>query len=487
MSAISTWSVVAASNDMAVPNGWPEGQPPSSVNDCARENMAAIRTWYNDPIWIDYGTAVSYVSGTVFKVGSDLTQYYNKSRRVKLYGPSDSTFYGTIVDSTYVTASAATSVTVDLDDSTSLNGSLSQAWYSAIDPTANPISASSSREDNVLVASDFTTAPWQQGEAFTATVSDATYYVDNWIQLCDAASDVINITRNATDNSLVMTIETGSKKFGMIQWLEHAKVLPLIYFGQVSIMIEAKASAALNLRVGVVKFTGTADTGLAKECVSAWNVQGTDPTLVANYTFENTPTDFALAAGAAFNTFKIEGVTVDSNTSNIGLFFWIDSTTGQVADTITITRIKMQPSETATYFDYSDPVAALIDAQAYYEMSYSNGVTPGASAAAGTISSIYYGSLSSTYSLALYDFSTEFRVVKIRTPTVNFYSPLGSVSNTMHELATDGGSETGNVAVTAISETSPKCTGYPTVTLETTTGYYYRLSGHFTADARLGS
>lgn len=46
MSNVSSWSQTAASNNASPPNGFPEGQSPASLNDCARENMAAIAKWY---------------------------------------------------------------------------------------------------------------------------------------------------------------------------------------------------------------------------------------------------------------------------------------------------------------------------------------------------------------------------------------------------------------------------------------------------------
>ncbi len=46
MSQIREWSTTAASNNSAAPDGWPEGMPPSGVNDAGREMMAAIKTWY---------------------------------------------------------------------------------------------------------------------------------------------------------------------------------------------------------------------------------------------------------------------------------------------------------------------------------------------------------------------------------------------------------------------------------------------------------
>ena len=39
----TTWNEVANSNNAATPDGWPEGQAPSSVNNCAREMMSAVK------------------------------------------------------------------------------------------------------------------------------------------------------------------------------------------------------------------------------------------------------------------------------------------------------------------------------------------------------------------------------------------------------------------------------------------------------------
>jgi len=48
MSDIQTWSNTAASNNASPPNGFPEGMAPSTVNDAAREVMAAISRYRSD-------------------------------------------------------------------------------------------------------------------------------------------------------------------------------------------------------------------------------------------------------------------------------------------------------------------------------------------------------------------------------------------------------------------------------------------------------
>lgn len=72
----STWSTTASGNDASPPNGWPEGQSPSSVNNCAREMMAAIKRAWNDdhPVNITSGsnsayTVITSASSTTYATG----------------------------------------------------------------------------------------------------------------------------------------------------------------------------------------------------------------------------------------------------------------------------------------------------------------------------------------------------------------------------------------------------------------------------------
>src|SRR5438876_8099912 len=60
--AQSTWSETDASNNATPPNGWPEGQAPSSVNDCARMMMGALKRFWDrlNGTLTSAGTAPSY-------------------------------------------------------------------------------------------------------------------------------------------------------------------------------------------------------------------------------------------------------------------------------------------------------------------------------------------------------------------------------------------------------------------------------------------
>ena len=122
MTGIELYSKTAANNNSATPNGWPEGMAPSAVNDCARQMQAAIRTWYEDAQWINWGDTTVYVATTQFKIsGSDVTSRYSVGRRVRAVGSSTGTIYGTITVSAF---STDTTVTVAWDSGTLSNETL---------------------------------------------------------------------------------------------------------------------------------------------------------------------------------------------------------------------------------------------------------------------------------------------------------------------------------------------------------------------------
>lgn len=50
MSDVSTWAITAGGNNSASPDGFPEGMPPSALNDSSREVMAAVARYYREGI-----------------------------------------------------------------------------------------------------------------------------------------------------------------------------------------------------------------------------------------------------------------------------------------------------------------------------------------------------------------------------------------------------------------------------------------------------
>lgn len=127
---IESWSTTAASNNAAPPNGFPEGQTPSSLNDCNRQVMASVRSQCENAEWFNWGDTAARASASTFTIATDLTSRFTKGRRLKCF--DGSTLYGTITASSY--GAPNTTVTVGLD-SGSLTSSLSSVALAILSPT----------------------------------------------------------------------------------------------------------------------------------------------------------------------------------------------------------------------------------------------------------------------------------------------------------------------------------------------------------------
>lgn len=121
---IELYSTNPAANNAAPPNGWPEGMARSAVNDCARQNMADTRSWYEDAEWINFGHTCVYVSGTQFTIGGgvDRTDKYHVGRRMRAVGATTGTIYGTITVASY--SAPTNTITVAWDSGSLANETL---------------------------------------------------------------------------------------------------------------------------------------------------------------------------------------------------------------------------------------------------------------------------------------------------------------------------------------------------------------------------
>lgn len=134
MAKVGSWSTTAGSNNSTPPDGWPEGQAPSTVNDCAREMMAQIRTVFADSQFFDQGLNPIFTGINTFTLVGDQTSAVHAGRRLKL-------FDATIIYATVVTASftALTTITITADNATALTSSLSSFALSILTRTHDAI------------------------------------------------------------------------------------------------------------------------------------------------------------------------------------------------------------------------------------------------------------------------------------------------------------------------------------------------------------
>lgn len=171
---IRDYSTTPANNNAAPPNGWPEGQAASTVNDCARQMMAEIRESFEELPYFDYGDDPTRVDNDTFTLAGDLTARYPVGARVKLVGATTETARIT------VSSHAAGTTTIDVVmDSGNVPASLVRVAVqnssgSSATPTSVSLSASAagtafdvSRADHVHALSQAIAPTWSELHTFT--------------------------------------------------------------------------------------------------------------------------------------------------------------------------------------------------------------------------------------------------------------------------------------------------------------------------------
>jgi hypothetical protein len=210
----------------------------------------------------------------------------------------------------------------------------------------------------VIINGNFVVA--QRGITFTSgTVplnSDDTFLLDRWVLLSDG-NDIVDVSQETTvvptgsAASIKLDIETEDKKWGLLQIIE-AKDSAALIGGNVSLSFKAARGAGDTntlLRAGVLSWSST-DDAVTSDVINAWGAEGTNPTLVANWTFENTPAALAELTDA-WQTYKIENIAIDTaSTTNVAVFIWSDDMTNAVGDLVYITDVKLAVGVLATPF-----------------------------------------------------------------------------------------------------------------------------------------
>lgn len=133
--ALWQWSTTPANNATAGAIDWAEGQPPSTVNDSARQMMADVATWFASPEWLNYGLTPTRTGAATFTVPGNQTAIFSVGRRVRTFN-SGGTVYGTISASAFTSLTTVTVVT----DSGSLDSGLSEVDVGILNPAASSLS-----------------------------------------------------------------------------------------------------------------------------------------------------------------------------------------------------------------------------------------------------------------------------------------------------------------------------------------------------------
>lgn len=189
-----------------------------------------------------------------------------------------------------------------------------------------------------------------------STINDDTYAWDRWIVLSDG-NGVVTPSQETSDlpsgarSALKLTVDTANKKFGILQIVE-GKNSKSVISDVASLRCAAKSSGISNLRLAILSWDGTEDS-VTSDVVSAWEAAGTDPTLVANWTYENVPANLPLT-GSWDNAFQAINVAIDTaSTKQVAVFIWIDDTDAAISDTLLISQVQLEKGAEATDFEHS--------------------------------------------------------------------------------------------------------------------------------------
>ena len=194
----------------------------------------------------------------------------------------------------------------------------------------------------------------QRGTTFTSN-NDDTYNLDRWYVLSDG-NDVVDITQNTADAPpnqkfcIALDVETEDDKFGVAQIIENINCADLQ--GQtVTLSFQAKVSATTkldNVKCAIVAWSGTADS-VTSDIISAWGAEGTNPTLIANATYENTPANLNVTTDWA--TYTVSAPIDTASTNNVIVFIWSDVTDTTAGDFLYLAGVQLEAGAVATPFE----------------------------------------------------------------------------------------------------------------------------------------
>ena len=265
---------------------------------------------------------------------------------------------------------------------------------------------------NRIINGDFSVA--QRGTSFVSGANnDDAYTLDRWYILSDG-NDAIDVTQEASTvptnqkYAIALDVETINKKFGIAQIIENVNCVGLTG-SNVTLSFKAKVSSTTkldNVKAAIIAWSGTADT-VTSDIISAWGAEGTNPTLIANATYENTPAN--LSVTTSYATYSLSANIDTASTSNIIVFIWSDVTDTTLGDFLYVTDVQLEPGTVATPFERRSYGQELALCQRYYES-----LPP---------VSVQFPWASATQVVAT---NVAFKVTKRTTPTVTLTGVAGS-------------------------------------------------------------
>ena len=269
----------------------------------------------------------------------------------------------------------------------------------------------------------------QRNTSFTSgSNNDDAYTLDRFYILSDG-NDIIDVTQSTEVpstalNSIALDVETVNKKFGIAQIIENKNCTGLIG-NTVTLSFEAKVSATTkldNVKAAIVAWDGTADS-VTSDIISAWGAEDTNPTLITNATYENTPANLNVTTSWA--KYSVSGTVDTSGAKNIIVFIWSDVTDTTAGDFLYITNVQLELGSTASDFEHRPFGEELVSCQRYFQKSYAQGTPVGNASSTNRYYYLIGGNNDTINKGGSYTLQTQMRA----TPTMTFYNDAGATGN----------------------------------------------------------
>lgn len=372
--ATSTWSEVAASNNATPPGGWPEGQAPSTVNDCAREMMSALKIDWNqrNPTvtsggaanvqTLTYATApAAYVQGLSFSFIAGFTNTGTATLNVNALGAKNIFMDGAALAGNEIVAGSVVQV---MYDGTRFHIASSRA------PASAPYGFK-----NVIINGDFPVQQRGAGGALSVSVPASTagaYTFDRWC-LSTGANQACTVVAGASSfapqSRYVASISRTSGQTGLGQLQFQAPLttdqLAAIQGRIVTLQFKAVGSTtwvANNGNLACTFFVGT----------------GTEGKRGAGFTTETSPcaVSTAVTTSGVFVTVTSSAVVPTTATQGCIMFTWTPTATAGVSESLILAEVQLEAGGVATSFDRRPFDVELARCQRFYQKSFPYATAP---------------------------------------------------------------------------------------------------------------
>lgn len=259
-----------------------------------------------------------------------------------------------------------------------------------------------------------------QRKAFAeTTITDNAYWADRWRYIGEASAACTARANNITNSRFNGKVKfTGTTdKGGVFQIIRGANCKDLR--GQNVVLSAALAVSNTrlgNIRMGIVEWTGTEDATTG-DPVSAWNADGTNPSLNAGWAFLNAPANLNVTTGDV--TYSVTA-TIGASANNLAMMIWNDDKVYNANDALYITDVQFTKGTAVTAFERRDDEEEMTRCLPYAQSSFPVGTAWAQNAGTpGTMNYIVLVTGTATgYSLMII-----FAIRMIASPTITTYNP----------------------------------------------------------------